>query len=472
MNSSSPLTTTRVTLRRLTQVNAPSCARSHTVPMKRSTLIPLAALASLAASSLLRAQDKSVSTPDTTAGDTNVVTVDNNFFTREFVDAFRHGKFDFNARLRYEYAHQYNLESSYEVSIRPRFGFTTAPLYGFQGMIEGQNVSLLSPSSAFNAAGSNGQPQKTVIPDPPETSISQVWLSYSNFNSTVKGGNQHYVLDNQRFIGDSGWRQTWQTFNAATLDSRPIDHLALHYGYIWYVNRVYANVDNLPPANQNFHSDSQIINASWDGWQFGTFKAYSYLLAFANSPVNSSATFGGSFAGSHSFDKEANLNVSYRAEYAYQQDYRNQPISYHANYYTAELGGDYERFNLTGGYEVLGSDDGTKGFSTPLATLHSFNGWADVFLTTPNAGLRDLYGSAGVNIPGNIPFRFVYHKFNADSGSTDFGQEFDAIASRKFGKNWTILFEYAYYLAQNPAPPSQTVAANLQKFWAQLEFNF
>ena len=28
---------------------------------------------------------------------------------------------------------------------------------------------------------------------------------------------------------------------------------------------------------------------------------------------------------------------------------------------------------------------------TPLATLHKFNGWADLFLTTPNAGLEDAY---------------------------------------------------------------------------------
>ena len=465
-------TTTPPGRRRLTQVNDSRSASLQIIPMKRRNLIPFAALVSLASSTLLRAQETNAPVAAAGSGDTEPVTVDNNFFTRQLVDAFRHGQFDFNARLRYEYAHQYNLESSYEVSIRPRFGFTTAPLYGFQGMIEGQNVSLLSPSSAFNAAGSNGQPQKTVIPDPPETSISQAWLSYSNWNSVAKGGNQHFVLDNQRFVGDVNWRQTWQTFNAAIVDSRPIDHLNLCYGYVWYVNRVYANVDNLPPANQNFHSDSQLIHVSWDGWRLGTFKAYSYLLAFSNSPNNSSATFGGSFTGAYTFDRQTNLKLNYRAEYAFQQDYRNQPIDYHANYYTAELGGDYQRFNLTAGYEVLGSDNGTKGFATPLATLHSFNGWADVFTSTPNAGLRDLYGAAGVNIPGNIPFRFVYHKFNADSVSTDFGQEFDAIASRKFGKNWTILFEYAYYLAQNPAPPSQAVAANVQKFWAQLEFNF
>jgi hypothetical protein len=441
--------------------------------MKRNFISLAAGALALAATGLLHAQDKpstAATTPYLT--DTNTVTADNNFFTGPFVDAFKHGKFDFNARLRYEYAHQYNLQPSYAVTIRPRFGFTTAPLYGFQGMLEGENVSLLSPESAYNAAGSNGQPGRTVIADPPETLISQAWLSYSNWNSVLKGGNQHFVLDDQRFIGDSGWRQTWQTFDTVTFQTRFIKDFTLTYGYIWYVNRVYGNVDNLPPANRNFNSDSHVVNLSYDGWKYGKFTVYSYLLDFANSPNNSSATFGGSFTGTHTFDAEANADLTYRAEYAYQQDYRNQPLDYHANYYNAELGGDYKGFNLGVGYAVLGSDDGTKGFSTPLASFHPFNGWTDVFLNTPNTGLRDFYASAGVNLPGKIPLRFVYHKFNADSGSTEFGQEYDVVLSRKFSKNWTVLVEYAFYRAENPAAPSQTVAENVQKFWTQLEFNF
>ena len=43
-------------------------------------------------------------------------------------------------------------------------------------------------------------------------------------------------------------------------------------------------------------------------------------------------------------------------------------------------------FALTAGYEELGSDGGVAAFQTPLATLHAFNGWADLFLTTPGDG--------------------------------------------------------------------------------------
>jgi hypothetical protein len=33
------------------------------------------------------------------------------------------------------------------------------------------------------------------------------------------------------------------------------------------------------------------------------------------------------------------------------------------------------------------SGDGVIGFSTPLATLHKFQGWVDKFLTTPANGI-------------------------------------------------------------------------------------
>src|SRR3546814_12023345 len=51
---------------------------------------------------------------------------------------------------------------------------------------------------------------------------------------------------------------------------------------------------------------------------------------------------------------------------------------------------DWQTFSLNGNYEVLGSDAGVFAFQTPLATLHKFQGWADLFLTTPSAGVRDL----------------------------------------------------------------------------------
>ncbi len=57
--------------------------------------------------------------------------------------------------------------------------------------------------------------------------------------------------------------------------------------------------------------------------------------------------------------------------------------------------------------------NGAIGFATPLATLHIFNGWADLFLTTPANGLKDLYFQAGYSLPaeaiGMKRFQSVSH---------------------------------------------------------------
>ena len=90
-----------------------------------------------------------------------------------------------------------------------------------------------------------------------------------------------------------------------------------------------------------------------------------------------------------------------------------------------------------------------------------------MFLTTPPNGLHDLYGYAQVTLPAHVPLRFIYHKFDADYGGGDYGQEFDVVASKKVGKYWTALAQYAYYAGKD-AP----AAYDLQKFWAQVQFNF
>ena len=83
------------------------------------------------------------------------------FLNGEVPDAIAHGKFNLNVRLRYEQVDEDNqtpyTKNSYAPTVRTRFGYTTAPLYGFQGMLEGVNISVLGPEHNYNAAGSNGQ---------------------------------------------------------------------------------------------------------------------------------------------------------------------------------------------------------------------------------------------------------------------------------------------------------------------------
>lgn len=404
------------------------------------------------------------------------------FFDGKIPDAIANGKLNVDVRARFEYAHETGVpaikDPSYAPTVRTRIGYTTADLYGFQGMVEGQNVSVIGSEGNYNAAGSNHKGYKPVIGDPPLTRLDQAWLGYHYEDYVAaKAGQQHLTLDNHRFIGDSAWRQNWQTYDAASIGSQPITNLHLFYSYVWDVHRVYGNVAGLPAANQDFSSDSHLINISYDGWKYGRFVGYTYLLDLTNAAgaANSCATYGGYFAGAAPITEK--ISVDYRAEYAWQTDYGDTPLRYHTGYYNLEAGATMNPVSIGAGYENMGSaintgkGGGRTSFRTPLATFHAFD-WADVFTSTPTNGLQNIYGYAQVGLPADVPLRVIYHKWDATHGDADFGNEFDVMASKKFGKHWNALLEYAYYIGNDAGAP--TVAANmkLQRFWAQLEFKY
>lgn len=398
------------------------------------------------------------------------------FFNGKIPEAIAKGKFNLNVRARYEWVDQSTFnEEANAPTVRTRFGYTTAPLYGFQGMLEGENVSVIGPRDNYNAAGSNRTTDRPVVADPPTTEMNQAWLSYNYTNwITAKGGRQRIALDNHRFVGDVGWRQNMQTYDAMTVESKPLPGLSLFYSYLWEVNRVFGDVDGLPTAspNRDFDSDSHLFNISYSGWEYARFVGYSYLLDLQNraGAGNSCATYGGYVAGSAPVHEKVSLG--YRGEFAYQTDYAESMVDYGAEYINLEASATIKPVSFGAGFEILGTDGndngpGSSSFRTPLATLHAFNGWADVFLTTPAKGLRDFYGFVQVTLPYDVPVRAIYHKYEADSGGGDFGQEIDVQVSKKMGKYWTALAKYAYYDGKE-AP----ARFDMHKIWAQVEFNF
>ena len=118
-------------------------------------------------------------------------------------------------------------------------------------------------------------------------------------------------------------------------------------------------------------------------------------------------------------------------------------------------------------YEVLGSDNGQASFTTPLATLHKFNGWADVFVastftaTALPLGLVDtsvsISGKIGSQVPG-VKWSAVFHTYDSDQGSVDYGSELDLVASVKFNKHYSGGIKYASYNADN-------FSVDTDKFW-------
>jgi hypothetical protein len=377
--------------------------------------------------------------------------------TAALSDALTQGKFSINARARFESVEQTGLTDAEALTLRTRLGFTTAPLQGFKAMAELENI--VSPDGdRYSQAGINsGGAGRAVVADPEGTELNQSFLAYASKAATVTIGRQRVVLDGARFVGDVAWRQNMQTFDGVTLVNRSVEKLTLTYGYLTRINRVFGNKH----PQGNWDSDSHLFNASYAGLKAATITGYAYLLDFDNATAQSCETLGISFSGVTPVTDAVKL--TYRAEFATQSDYGSSALNYTAEYLNLELGAAGKKVGFALGYEELGSDNGVS-FRTPLATLHAFNGWADMFLTTPANGLRDVYLKGTLTLPHGFNLLGFYHEFKADRLGADFGAEVDLQVTRKFGKHFTALVKYAKFDRDATAFPDVT------KFWAQVDF--
>jgi len=197
-------------------------------------------------------------------------------------------------------------------------------------------------------------------------------------------------------------------------------------------------------------------------------KGFAYVLDYDEAffLANSSKTFGGRVTAA--FPLGAKSKLSLAASYARQSDHGRNPFDYAADYLAGEAGVSFGGLGLTAGYEKLGSNNG-RAVQTPMATLHKFNGWADLFLTTPNAGLQDIYAGASYRfemvkaLPG-LNAAVTYHQYDSDTGGLDYGGEWNASLGFKLGR-FNLLAKYADYNAKK-------FGVDTRKFWLQAEFAY
>lgn len=353
------------------------------------------------------------------------------------INANNKGKIFGDFRLRYESVDQNNaLADADALTIRSRLGYKTASVNGFSALIEAEvNVELVDDFSVPPAGVRPGQ--FSVIADPETEEIDQAYVQYSKQGVTAKLGRQVIALDGHRFVGHVGWRQDRQTFDALSVNFKPNKKIALHASYINKRNRIFAEESDLD-------SKDILLNSSFKT-DVGKITAYAYLLEVDNNTNNALDTFGVSVKGKQKLD---NMSLLYGAEYA-SQEINNQ---FDTDYVFIEGGVAFSAVTTKVAYEVLGSDQGQKGFATPLATLHKFNGWADTFLGTPNQGLEDLNVSVSGKLAGG-KWLFSYHDYTADvslASSDDLGDELNVSYTRKFGKTFSGGVKLANYSAGNP----------------------
>lgn len=381
-----------------------------------------------------------------------------------FVEAIKGGKPLIDVRYRFERKDQDGFaEDAHANTIRTRFGYETGEFFNFKVLVEFENVFSIGDDH-FNST-TNGRVQYPVIADPDATEINRAQVTFTGLERTpITVGRQRFNLNNHRFVGAVDFRQNQQTFDAARFSSTIIDNLTVDYLYISRVHRIFG--DDHPLGE--FDSDSHVISAAYSAGKLGTVKGYGVLLDLEEATALSSVTWGVRYENTIAIDKKAGVHIGLVGEYALQKDYAANPFDYRESYLHGETSLHIAGFAATFGYEQLGGD-GTIGFSTPLATLHKFQGFADVFLTTPGAGVEDLYGTASyawtdVLAVDSIELFGTYHAFESENGDADFGEEIDAGLIAKFRQHWSAEIKGAVY--------GGGAFANRSIVWASLRFQY
>ena len=147
------------------------------------------------------------------------------------------------------------------------------------------------------------------------------------------------------------------------------------------------------------------------------------------------------------------------------------PLKNDSDYYRLSLDASKNGFFGGVGYEVLGHDStNNKGFATPLATLHAQNGWADMFLSTPSEGLKDLTFKLGYKSKGFGKLMAVYHDYKADESSAsndDIGSEIDVVYAKPLTKNIKLVLKMADFRKGDVSSYNDT-----KKYWAMINYKF
>ncbi len=385
-----------------------------------------------------------------------------------------------DVRVRYESVEQAPLvEDAEAIVARARLGAETGRAWNTSLLVEGEFVGALvddyreDPAVAINATF-------PVVPDPEDLELNRFHLTnISIANTTITLGRQRINLDDQRFVGNVGWRMNEQTFDALRVVTRPAaGNLFIDVTYSNRVNRIFG-----PDSPQGVYKGDVIMGNVAYQFRLGRLTAFNYLLDFdpittvaagLNPLRMSTSTTGLRFAGETPLSR---IKLGYAFSYAQQNDYGDNPVDYDNDYKLAEITATYKQYSLLLGNEIQGShvapNGATVGFATPLATLHKFQGWVDKFLTTPANGIDDRYAQLTANYKGVGPLETLaaivaYHSYESDRLSIGYGSEFNFSVAAKKGR-FTGTLKYGDY-SEGSTAAARAVARDTKKLWAQVDF--
>ncbi len=396
-------------------------------------------------------------------------------------------------RPRYEFVDDHKNKNANALTTRLAIGAQIEKIF------EVPNLSAYIEATYVGALVDDYYPQKSgyaTVSDPDITRITEAYLKYSINKTSFILGRTRVNLDDQRFIGSVDWRQMPQTFGIIGIKDNTINNLDI------FLAGIYERKAVTDQLNKNWKLDKMpiLFNISYKFMPQLKLTGYAYLLSAkkdSDGTFNGGNTYGINVSGDVPFTKD--VKFSYLGEYAIQKDpYAKDGMAtkpkIDADYYRVEAGlSGYGFFGKLGYERFQGADKGeTAGFTTPLATLHIWEGWADKFLnyvaSNMKYGLRDAYITVGYKHKDYGTLTLVYHKFDADKNndgagniisSKDFGNEIDASYSLDLTKRLNFLVKGAWYNGKNTMPTIIPIPGNLilnskylTKYWIQLTYKY
>lgn len=325
-------------------------------------------------------------------------------------------------------------------------------------------------------SGVNGSTTHNIVADSEQTRVTQAYVDMKMGKTKLRVGRQGFNLDNVRFVGTVDWRQMPQTFDAYTLTDNTIENLNIFASYVTQINRVFNEDISSGATDGTRDTRTLLLNASYKVMPELKVTVYDYMIG--EGTTSASDTYGAALTGDVAVSDALKLN--YRLEYAKQTDPTmensgaNANVNADADYVNVELGANMSGLLVGAQYEVLSGASGSDTtFQTPLATLHAHNGWADMFLSTPTAGLEDMSIMVGYTSKDLGLLKAIYHDYASDVGSTDYGRELDVIYTRAIPgvNNLTGMLKYADYNGDTEAPTA-ALRTDTSKFWAMLDLKF
>jgi len=348
-------------------------------------------------------------------------------------DALEQGSMGLSARARYEDVSLRDDRDAQSPTLSTKISYSSERYQFFSAQLEYTFVNAITGDDNY-FDGSNGQNDDALVADPDRSFFSRYSLAYDISNTVLRYGRQNLHLDNGRFFGTETHRQGGSQVRGLTFYNESLNFLSFNAGHLNHFDSAFGStvVETSPDLRANY------FNAKYSGIIHSELSFYSYSIdGLGETERWDTQTDGIRFAGK----VESDFNLSYAFEIARQKNSGDNDVAYSTRYSLVELGVGAAGANISAGYESLGAE-GDGFFVTPLASLHDFQGDADVFsnngLGNITGGISDKYLRLTWDID-EIGVSVAYHRYEAEERALN-----TSLADKSLGEEWNARLAYQW----------------------------